>query len=72
MIRLVSIWPFAGDAMAELGRKCQAVYVPEMNRSQVAGEILKYTTRPVIPIPKTNGEVFEPAEIVEAIRRNMP
>jgi len=72
MIRLVSIWPFAGDAMAELGRKCQAVYVPEMNRGQVAGEILKYTTRPVIPIPKTNGEVFEPAEIVEAIRRNMP
>jgi hypothetical protein len=43
-----------------------------MNRGQVAGEIRKYTTKPVIPIPKTNGEVFEPAEIVEAIRRNMP
>jgi len=70
MLRLVSIWPFADEAVSEMGRKCKAIYVPEMNRGQVAGEIRKYTTQPVIPIPKTNGEVFEPAEIVEAIRRN--
>jgi 2-oxoglutarate ferredoxin oxidoreductase subunit alpha len=71
MVRLVSIWPFADEAVAEMGRKCKAIFVPEMNRGQVAGEARKYTSRPVIPIPKTNGEVFEPAEIVEAIRRNL-
>jgi len=71
MLRLVSIWPFADEAVAEMGRKCKAIYVPEMNRGQIAGEIRKYTSQPIIPIPKTNGEVFEPAEIVEAIRRNM-
>ena len=72
MLRLVSIWPFADEAVVEMGKKCRVIYVPEMNRGQIAGEIRKYTKQPVIPIPKTNGEVFEPAEIVEAIRRNMP
>jgi 2-oxoglutarate ferredoxin oxidoreductase subunit alpha len=70
LVRLVSLWPFAEEAITELGRKCRAIYVPEMNRGQIAGEIKKYTCNPVIPIPKTNGEVFEPAEIIEGIRRN--
>jgi 2-oxoglutarate/2-oxoacid ferredoxin oxidoreductase subunit alpha len=69
MLRLVSIWPFAEEAVSELARKVEAIYVPEMNRGQVAGEIRKYTSRPVIAIPKTSGEVFEPAEIAEAVRR---
>ncbi len=69
MIRLVSIWPFAEEAIREMGQRCKAIYVPEMNRGQVAGEMRKYTPTPVIPLPKTSGEVFEPAEIVEGIRR---
>jgi len=69
LLRLVSIWPFAAEAIAELGKRCRAIFVPEMNRGQVAGEMKKYTTTPVISLPKTNGEVIEPAEIVEGIRR---
>ena len=69
LLRLVSIWPFAAEAIAELGKRCRAIFVPEMNRGQVAGEMKKYTTTPVMSIPKTNGEVIEPAEIVEGIRR---
>ena len=69
LLRLVSIWPFAEEAIAELGKRCRAIFVPEMNRGQVAGELKKYTTTPVISLPKTNGEVIEPAEIVEGIRR---
>ena len=69
LVRLVSIWPFAEEAIAELGKRCRAIFVPEMNRGQVAGEMKKYTTTPVISLPKTNGEVIEPAEIVEGIRR---
>jgi 2-oxoglutarate ferredoxin oxidoreductase subunit alpha len=69
LLRLVSIWPFAAEAIAELGKRCRVIFVPEMNRGQVAGELKKYTTTPVISIPKTNGEVIEPAEIVEGIRR---
>ena len=71
LLRLVSIWPFAEEAIAELGRQCGIIFVPEMNRGQVAGELKKYTSTPVIPLPKTNGEVIEPREIVEGIRRNM-
>jgi 2-oxoglutarate ferredoxin oxidoreductase subunit alpha len=69
LLRLVSIWPFAQEAIAELGKRCRVIFVPEMNRGQVAGEMKKYTTTPVISLPKTNGEVIEPAEIVEGIRR---
>jgi len=72
LLRLVSIWPFAGEAIAQLGKRCRSIFVPEMNQGQVAGELRKYTTAPVISLPKTNGEVIEPGEIVEGIRRNMP
>jgi len=71
LLRLISIWPFAEEAIAELGKQCRIIFVPEMNRGQVAGELKKYTSTPVIPLPKTNGEVIEPGEIVEGIRRNM-
>jgi len=71
LLRLVSIWPFAGEAVAALGRRCRKIFVPEMNRGQIAGEMTKFTPTPVIPLPKTNGEVIEPAEIVEGIRRNL-
>ena len=71
LLRLVSIWPFADEAVAALGRRCRKIFVPEMNRGQMAGEMTRYTSTPVIPLPKTNGEVIEPAEIVEGIRRNL-
>jgi len=70
MVRLVSVWPFAEEAIRAMGQKCKAIYVPEMNRGQIAGEIKKYTTAAVISLPKTSGEVFEPGEILEGIRRN--
>lgn len=72
LLRLVSIWPFADGAISDLGKRCRAIYVPEMNRGQIAAELKKYTATPVIPVPKTNGEVIEPGEIVEAVRRNRP
>ncbi|MGE5253489.1 MAG: 2-oxoacid:acceptor oxidoreductase subunit alpha [Planctomycetaceae bacterium] len=71
LLRLVSIWPFADEAAAALGRRCRKIFVPEMNRGQIAGEMTKYTPTPVIPLPKTNGEVIEPVEIVEEIRRTL-
>jgi len=71
LLRLVSVWPFAEEAIAQLGKHCQVIFVPEMNRGQIAGELQKYTPTPVTSLPKTNGEVIEPEEIVEGIRRNM-
>lgn len=71
LLRLVSIWPFAEEAVADWGKRCQVIYVPEMNKGQVAGEAKKFTTTPIISISKTNGEVIEPGEIVDAVRRNI-
>jgi 2-oxoglutarate/2-oxoacid ferredoxin oxidoreductase subunit alpha len=71
MLRLISLWPFAEEAVADLGKRCRKIFVPELNRGQVAGEIKKYTTTPIVSLPKTSGQVYEPAEIVEGIRRNL-
>jgi 2-oxoglutarate ferredoxin oxidoreductase subunit alpha len=71
LLRLVTIWPFAEEEVAKLGDQCRKIFVPEMNQGQVAGEIRKYTRTPVVSLPKTNGQVFEPHEIVEGIRRNL-
>ena len=71
LLRLISIWPFAEEAISDLGKQCRMIFVPEMNRGQVAGELKKYTSTPVLPLPKTNGDVIEPGEIVEGIRRNL-
>ncbi len=71
LLRLVSIWPFAEEAIQNLGERCRKIFVPEMNQGQVAGELRKYTKTPVISLPKTNGQVIEPGEIVEGIRRNL-
>jgi 2-oxoglutarate ferredoxin oxidoreductase subunit alpha len=71
LLRLVSIWPFADEAVTALGGRCRKIFVPEMNRGQIAGEMAKYTSTPIIPLSKTNGEVIEPAEIIEGIRRSL-
>jgi len=72
LLRLISIWPIADSAIIELGKRCRAIFVPEMNRGQIANELTKFTTTSIIPLPKTNGEVIEPMEIVEGVRRNRP
>ncbi len=71
LLRLISIWPFPDEAITDLGKRCRFLFVPELNRGQLAGELKKYTPTPIISLPKTNGEVIEPAEIVEGIRRNL-
>jgi 2-oxoglutarate ferredoxin oxidoreductase subunit alpha len=69
MLRLKTIWPFADRIVKELGTKARKIFVPEMNRGQVAGEIMKYARCDVISHPQTNGEVIDPSTILEEMRR---
>ena len=44
------------------------MFVPEMNRGQIAGEILKYAEGNVFSYCQTDGEIIHPHKIVEQVR----
>lgn len=68
LLRLKTIWPFPDQVFQELGKKARKIYVPEMNRGQVAGEIMKYADCDVVPCFQTNGEIIDPHTIIEHLR----
>lgn len=68
MLRLKTLWPFADRAVREVGSKVKKILVPEMNRGQIVGEIIKYASCDVIPYNQTDGEIIRPATIVDQLR----
>ncbi|MCL0056391.1 2-oxoacid:acceptor oxidoreductase subunit alpha [Dehalococcoidia bacterium] len=69
MIRLKTIWPFADSLIRDVGSRAKKIFVPEMNRGQVAGEVMKYTCCDIIPYNQTDGEVIYPNTIMGELRR---
>ncbi|MBW1782313.1 MAG: 2-oxoacid:acceptor oxidoreductase subunit alpha [Deltaproteobacteria bacterium] len=68
LVRLKTIWPFAGALMAEVGMKVKTLFVPEMNRGQMAQEIRKHASCEVISYSQTNGEIIHPDRIIDEVR----
>ncbi|MBN2033233.1 MAG: 2-oxoacid:acceptor oxidoreductase subunit alpha [Deltaproteobacteria bacterium] len=68
LLRLKTIWPFPDQVIRVLGKKAGKIYVPEMNRGQVAGEIMKYADCDVVPYFQTNGEIIDPRTIINQVR----
>jgi 2-oxoglutarate ferredoxin oxidoreductase subunit alpha len=69
MLRLKTLWPFADRLIVSIGSNIKRIFVPEMNKGQVAGEIMKYTSSEVISYTQTNGEIIHPGTIMEKLRR---
>ncbi|MCL0079889.1 2-oxoacid:acceptor oxidoreductase subunit alpha [Dehalococcoidia bacterium] len=69
MIKLKTIWPFADTLTRDVGSRVKKIFVPEMNRGQIAGEIMKYTCCDIIPYNQTDGEVIHPTTIMGELRR---
>jgi len=67
LLRLRTLWPFAEEAVREVGLRAKRVLVPEMNRGQMLREVQR-----LIPSARgyhrTDGEVISPAEIVATVR----
>jgi 2-oxoglutarate ferredoxin oxidoreductase subunit alpha len=68
LLRLKTIWPFADRIIQHIGGVAKKIFVPEMNRGQVAGEIRKYTACEVIPYNQTDGEIIHPHQIMKEVR----
>jgi 2-oxoglutarate ferredoxin oxidoreductase subunit alpha len=68
LLRLKTIWPFADGIIREIGGMASKLFVPEMNRGQMGGEIMKYAACEVIPYNQTNGEIIHPHQIMKQVR----
>jgi len=69
LLRLKTLWPFPKEAVREATAKARKVFVPEMNRGQVAGEAKKFSPGEVFSFSQTNGEIIGPETMEEALRR---
>ena len=69
MLRLKTLWPFPDSLKRYIGAKANVLFVPEMNKGQVAGEVRKYVSCQVVTFTQTNGEVIYPDAIIEQLRR---
>jgi 2-oxoglutarate ferredoxin oxidoreductase subunit alpha len=69
MLRLKTIWPFPDGLTRDIEARAKVLFVPEMNRGQVAGEVMKYVSCQVVSFTQTNGEVIRPDTIIEQLRR---
>jgi 2-oxoglutarate ferredoxin oxidoreductase subunit alpha len=68
-LRLKTIWPFADEIIHDIGRRAKTIFVPEMNRGQIIGEVMKYASCDVIPYNQINGEIIHPHRIINEVRR---
>jgi 2-oxoglutarate ferredoxin oxidoreductase subunit alpha len=69
LLRLKTLWPFPEEAVREATGKAKNIFIPEMNRGQVAGEARKYSLCEVHSLTQTDGEVIGPEALEEALRR---
>jgi 2-oxoglutarate ferredoxin oxidoreductase subunit alpha len=67
--RLITIWPFCGERMTEIGRQVNKILVPEMNLGQLAREIDRFVSVPVVRVPKIGGVTHSIREVHEVIVR---
>jgi 2-oxoglutarate ferredoxin oxidoreductase subunit alpha len=68
-LRLKTIWPFADGVVHKLSSTAKKLFVPEMNRGQVMGEVVKYATCEVVGYHQTDGEIIHPHRIVNEVGR---
>lgn len=69
MLRLKTIWPFAGHLIRQISSDSRKLFVPEMNSGQICGEIQKHAACDVIGYHQTNGRIIHPNDIMQQIER---
>jgi 2-oxoglutarate ferredoxin oxidoreductase subunit alpha len=70
-LRLITLWPFARRQVQEFAEGMDAILVPEMNLGQMAREVERFVSCPVVPVPKIGGIPHTVDEIAGAIREVM-
>jgi 2-oxoglutarate ferredoxin oxidoreductase subunit alpha len=69
LLRLVTLWPFPEESVAEIAKNVKTLVVPEMNYGQLVREVERAAkATPVAFLPKLGEEPHRPEEILEAIK----
>ncbi|HMA69066.1 MAG TPA: 2-oxoacid:acceptor oxidoreductase subunit alpha [Candidatus Mcinerneyibacterium sp.] len=69
LLRPVTLWPFPGKRIEELGNKVDNIVVVEMNKGQLADEAKKYVDKEkIVSLNKLNSELISPDEIIEKVK----
>ncbi len=68
LLRLVTVWPFPGNRIAELSARVKALVVAETNLGQMVGEVERFSQTPVLSVTHAGGEALAPDPILEAIQ----
>ena len=71
ILKLMNIWPVPVKAMKESTRRAKKVLVPEMNTGRYCHVVSEFVgcDVDVVPLPKNQGRIHSPEEILEEIRR---
>lgn len=68
-LRLRTVWPFPEYALKEF-KNVKRFLMPELNLGQMAREVERHVSVPVVSIQKLGGELTTPAELVAALEAN--
>lgn len=73
LIKLITIWPFADEVVSRVAEKAEIIYVPELNYGQLVGEIDRVAAgrAQIVSLPKVDGGVFSPQEILAALEKEV-
>jgi len=69
LLRLITLWPFPEEYVANVADKAKGIIVPEMNCGQMVREVERVAKEtPVAFLSKLGEEPHTPLEILEAIK----
>jgi 2-oxoglutarate ferredoxin oxidoreductase subunit alpha len=70
-LRLITVWPFPEEQIRKLAPKVRGIVVPEINMGQIVREVERCSAgqTAVIGVHRPGGDVLEPIEVLNAIRR---
>lgn len=67
LLRPITLWPFPAEPVRALSDRVAAFVVPELNMGQVAREVERFTSRPVLGVNHPGGAMLPPEPILKAV-----
>lgn len=68
LLRLITLWPFAGKHIRALDKRVRAFVVAEVNLGQMATQVERFACKPVLRANRAGGEMMPPEPIIDAIQ----
>ena len=68
LLRLITLWPFAAKHIQALDKRVKAFVVAEVNLGQMASQVERFTSKPVLRANRAGGEMMPAEPILDAIR----